>query len=323
MSDKLSFSRLSLGTWTYAGDSIWSDSSESESIRVICGAIDRGITLFDTSPNYGNGRSESILGKAVGNNPLVSVAAKCKVDGLNRSGLISIVEKSLRNLQRDTIDLMQVHWPASDPEQTSFALDVFEDLSREGKVGKIGVCNFGLYDLEESAGRNLTSNQLPYSLMWRIIEEGIAEKTREMGMKILAYSPLQQGLLSGRYLSLPDFPAGRKRTRHFIHDGVTAKHGDRGMESETENCLSAFLNISEESGIAPLNLAIGYILSHDFIDSILAGARTLPQLDQLIKALDTKLPDDVKQALDRSSLCLLEAVGGNPDMYNIHSRVRF
>ena len=322
MSDSILLSRLSLGTWTYAGDSIWSVSSESESIRVIQEALDRGVALFDTSPNYGNGRSESILGKALGNKPLASVATKCKVDGLTRSELISIVENSLKNLQRDTIDLMQVHWPASDPGQSSFALDVFQDLVREGKIKNLGVCNFGVHDLDENSGKNIISNQLPYNLMWRVIEEGIAEKSRELDMKVISYSPLQQGLLTGKYTSLHDFPSGRKRTRHFLDDGITAKHGDRGMERETQSCLGGFLRISAESGISPLNLAVSYILSHDFIDSMLAGARNLSQLEQLISAIDTKLPEDVKTELDRVSQPLLEAIGGNPDMYNRKSRVR-
>ena len=322
MGDKIPLSKLSLGTWTFAGDSIWSESSETESIRVIHEALDRGVLLFDTSPNYGNGRSESILGKALGNNPLASVATKCKVDGLNRHELISIVENSLKNLQRDSIDLMQVHWPASNPEQTSFALDVFRDLSKEGKIKNLGVCNFGIHDLEENLDKGLISNQLPYNLMWRVIEEGITKKSRDMYMQIIAYSPLQQGLLTGKYTSLKDFPSGRKRTRHFLHDGITAKHGDRGMEEETQSCLDRFLHISAESGIPPLNLAVSYILSHDFIDSILAGARSVSQLKQLISAIDTKLPEDVKTELNRVSLPLLKAIGGNPDMYNKNSRVR-
>lgn len=323
MNDMIPLSRLSLGTWTYAGDSIWSDSSESESIRVLKEAMDRGVTFFDTSPNYGNGRSEAILGKALGNNPLVSVGTKCKVDGLNRPELISIVETSLKNLHRETIDLMQVHWPASHSEQTSFALDVFQDLMKEGKIQNLGVCNFGVHDLEENSGKNIISNQLPYSLMWRVIEEGIAKKSRDLNMQIIAYSPLQQGLLTGKYTSLKDFPAGRKRTRHYSHDGITAKHGDRGMETETQNCLDGFLRIAVESGISPLNLAVSYTLSHDFIDSLLVGARNLTQLEQSISALDTKLPYDVKAELDSISHPLLKAIGGNPDMYNKNSRVRF
>lgn len=323
MSDTFPLSRLSLGTWTFAGDSIWSDSSESESIRVIRAALDKGVTLFDTSPNYGNGRSESILGKALGNDPRAFIATKCKVDGQNRHQLVSMVENSLLSLNRETIDLMQVHWPAPNPEQTSFALGVFQDLIQEGKIRNLGVCNFGVYDLEENSEKNIICNQLPYNLMWRVIEESIVEKSRNLNMKIIAYSPLQQGLLTGKYTSLSDFPSGRKRTRHYLHDGVIAKHGDRGMEVETQNCLNDFIRISSESGISPLNLAVAFILSHESIDSILAGARSVVQLEQLISALDTKLPEDVLDALDKASLPLLKATGGNPDMYNKISRVRY
>ena len=286
-------------------------------------ALDSGVSLFDTSPNYGAGRSESILGKALGNDPRATIATKCKVDGLSRDNLISVVENSLKFLRRDSIDLMQVHWPASDPQQTSFALDVFQDLIREGKIRYLGACNFGIQDLEENSGTNIISNQLPYSLMWRVIEEGIAEKSQAMNLKIIAYSPLQQGLLTGKYTSLVDFPEGRKRTRHFKNDGVVARHGDSGMEVETQSCLNQFLRISEESGIAPLDLAVGYILSHGFISSVLADARSAFQLKQLISATKTDLPADVKDELDKVSQPLLKEALGNPDMYNIHSRVRY
>jgi len=104
-------SQLALGTWTFAGDAIWSESSENESIRVIDAAIDAGVTLFDSSPNYGDGRSESILGKAVGNRESIMVSTKCKVDGLSRNEIVGIVENSLRRLQRESIDIMQIHWP--------------------------------------------------------------------------------------------------------------------------------------------------------------------------------------------------------------------
>lgn len=308
----MNFSRLSLGTWTFAGDSIWSDSSVEESIRVIHHAIDRGILLFDTAPNYGNGRSEKILGQALGNRSGVSVASKFKVDGLSRKDLKGLVEKSLSSLRRDAIDLMQIHWPAANPEQTSMALDFLEEMKCEGKILEIGVCNFGVLDLEENRHAGIVSNQLPYNLMWRVIEEGIALKSKEMKLPILAYSPLQQGLLSGKYQSLDDFPNGRQRTRHF---GKT-------MKEETQHCLEGFLRIASEAGIPPVELALAYALSRDFIDTLIVGARTPDQFDQLLRASEISLPTHVVNALDIVSDPLLKACHGNPDMFRDKSRIR-
>ncbi|MBN2656817.1 MAG: aldo/keto reductase [Spirochaetales bacterium] len=306
------FSRLSLGTWTFAGDAIWSDSPEKAAIDVLRFGAERGVRLFDTAPNYGNGRSESILGKALGNRDDVYIASKCKIEGLNREELTHIIEGSLRNLRREAIDLMQIHWPSSRSEETSAALDLFEDLKREGKIREIGVCNFGVEDMDENRKSPLACNQLPYSLMWRVIEENIGPYARERGIPVLAYSPLQQGLLSGLYADPGEFPEGRKRTRHYKSPI---------MLEETGNALKSFLAISQESGIEPVTLAISYVLSKDFIDSVLAGARTADQLNKLLAAVEYHLPDDVQKALDKSTQELFKACGGNPDMYG--ERVRY
>lgn len=308
----MKLSPLSLGTWTFAGDSIWSDTPESQAVEVLRHGADRGIVLFDTAPNYGEGRSEKILGKALGNRDGIVVASKCKIDGLDRSSLVRIVESSLTALRRDAIDLMQIHWPSLTPGETSAALDIFMDLRREGKIREIGVCNFGVADLSENEDVPIAANQLPYSLMWRVIERNIAGYTKSRGIPVIAYSPLQQGLLSGVYSSLDQFPAGRKRTRHYLSELLV---------KETQNCLEGFLKISAESDIPPMELAIGYILSRGFIDSVLAGARTVSQLDELLSGAERTIPPDVLDALDICSFPLYMACGGNPDMYA--SRVRY
>lgn len=308
----MTYSKLSLGTWTFAGDAIWSHSSEEESIRVIRHAVDRGILLFDTAPNYGHGRSERILGQALGNRDGVSVASKMKVDGLSPEEIKAGIERSLVSLNREAIDLMQIHWPADDPEQTSMALDVFAELKREGKIREIGVCNFGKYDLEENSQTEIVSNQLPYSLMWRVIEKEIVAKTIERRLPILAYSPLQQGLLSGRYQSLEDFPPGRQRTRLFTSV----------MAEEAQSCLAGFLRLAREYAMEPLRLAVAFALSRPFIDSLIVGARTVVQLDQLISASESNLPKDLLRALDSCSRPLYDKCLGNPDMFREVSRIR-
>lgn len=316
------FSPVALGTWSFAGDTIWAESDEKESIAVIHAALDRGIALFDTSPNYGSGRSEMILGKALKGRSRGSVATKIKVDGLSETEITRAVEQSLRNLRRESIDLMQIHWPAA-PSEVFNALNCFMDLKAQGKIKNIGVCNFGIFDLEETKSFPIISNQLPFNLLWRVVEEKIAPASKSMGMKVWAYSPFQQGLLTGRYKKISDFPEGRMRTRIFSSERKAAGHGEAGMEPEAQNVLDTFLNIAEQTGISPLELGLRYIESQSFIDTILVGARTVDQLMEIINSMKGPLDYELSAELNRFSEALLKATKGNPDMYQHLSRVRY
>lgn len=319
--DSLHFPPVALGTWTFAGDSIWSDSNEKESIAVIHAALAEGITLFDTSPNYGSGRSEAILGKALKGRTEGFTATKLKVNGLSEKEIILSVDKSLKNLQRESIDLLQIHWPAN-PDETAAALECFTNLKKQGKIQNIGVCNFGTYDLEETSSFPIISNQLPYNLLWRVAEEKIAPLSKSLGMKVWAYSPFQQGLLTGKYANISVFPKGRMRTRHFSSEREAAGHGEAGMEQETQAVLEKFLKIAHRAEISPLELGLRYISSQSFIDTILVGARTVDQLTDIRKSMKGALDNELMEKLNQCSETLLRAAKGNPDMYQKVSRVR-
>ncbi|GAB1484138.1 hypothetical protein MASR2M78_29550 [Treponema sp.] len=203
-----------------------------------------------------------------------------KIDGRSEADIILSVETSLKTLGRSTIDLMQIHWPGT-TEETKSALDTYMKLQKEGKILHIGVCNFGFMDLMETEEYPIVSNQVPYSLMWRVIEDEIAPLTKAQGKKLWVYSPLQQGLLIGKYTALSSFPKGRMRTRHFSPQRDAAAHGGPGMEAETQELLSEFLTIAKDLGMKPTELAIRYINSQAFVDTILVGARTTEQLKEL------------------------------------------
>jgi len=316
----LPFSPIALGTWTFAGDSIWLESNDKESISVIHAALDMGITLFDTSPNYGNGRSETILGKAVKGRSNATIATKIKINDKSPADLRRYIEKSLKRLNRETIDLMQIHWPGNSSEETLEALDLFVTMKKEGKILNIGACNFGIFDLEETKNFPIISNQLPYSLMWRLIEEQIAPLSKAQGKVVWIYSPLQQGLLSGRYSNIEDFPEGHMRTRHFSSTRTAANHGESGMENETQSTLKSFLTIASETNIPPLELGLRYIQSKSFIDTILIGARSIKQIEEIVLSLNGPLDKEIIELLNKGSGNLLAAADRNPDMYQ--SRVR-
>lgn len=313
--DRIPVSRLALGTWTFAGDSVWSASSETECIRVVHAALDAGVNLFDSAPNYGSGRSEGILGMALKGRPDALVSTKFKVDGKQPADLRRMVDESLLRLGRERIDLMQIHWPTENRAEMEQAFDTLQLLQQAGKIRFLGVCNFGTHDLEAYGHRPFISNQIPFSLMWRVAESAIAPRSKAMGLSTIAYSPLQQGLLSGKYASLSDFPANRKQTRHFASTWAAVRHQEAGMESQTQACLDAFLAESRAVKIEPTRLAIAYVLSKPFIDVVLAGARTQRQLEVLVDSVDTVLEQDVMDRLDAGSQELWEAAGNNADMY--------
>jgi myo-inositol catabolism protein IolS len=314
-------SRISLGTWTFAGGALWSPIDEGQCVSVIHSALDCGISLFDSAPNYGDGRSERILGSALKKYPDAMVATKFKVDKKSPLELIGMVESSLKRLEREAIDLMQIHWPTETIEESAIAFDTLKGLQAVGKIRYLGVCNFGVQDLQNFGDQPIISNQLPYNLMWRVIEKGIAQKSKELGLGVIAYSPLQQGLLGGKYHSLSQFPESRKQTRHFSSHWPATRHNGPGMEAETERCLQGFIAIADEIGHSPLHVAIAYVLQRPFIDVVLAGARSIDQLKELVSVFDCFLDNGTIAKLDSISEDLLRATEGNPDMYQIPGRV--
>src|SRR6201993_3669837 len=201
-------SRVGLGTWAIGGW-MWGGTSEAESIATIRAAVERGVTLIDTAPVYGFGRSEEIVGKALAEGGLrdrVQIATKVGLawqDGViyrdSRPARVRReIEDSLRRLRTDVIDLYQVHWPDLETpfEETARTL---EDLRREGKIRAIGVSNFSPAQMDAfRAVAPLDAVQPPYNLFERAIEADTLPYAKRAGLTVLSYGALCRGLLSGR-----------------------------------------------------------------------------------------------------------------------------
>ena len=211
----LKVSRIALGTWAIGGW-MWGGTDEAEAIGVIHEALDHGVTLIDTAPAYGFGRSEEIVGKALaegGRRKRVLIATKVGLDWKNRQPFRSAgrariqkeIEDSLKRLRTDVIDIYQVHWP--DPnvpiEETAAAM---ADLQRAGKIRMIGVSNFSPAQIE--AFRKVApvqTVQSPYNLFERAIEGDVLPYCRDRNIVTLAYGSLCRGLLSGRMTTQTQF----------------------------------------------------------------------------------------------------------------------
>src|ERR1700759_5782852 len=200
-------SRIGLGTWAMGGW-MWGGTDEAQSIATIRSAVDRGVTLIDTAPVYGFGRSEEIVGKALEGSLRQKVTIATKVGLAWKDGAVfrdsrparirKEIEDSLRRLRTDVIDLYQVHWPDS---QTSIAetARTMEDLRREGKIRAIGVSNYSPVQMDAFREvARLDAVQPPYNLFEREIEANVLPYAKRAGLTVLSYGAICPGLLSGR-----------------------------------------------------------------------------------------------------------------------------
>lgn len=321
---ELKVSRLGLGCWAFAGGSVWGSQDEKASIDTIRAALDAGITLFDTSEMYGDGKSEEVVGKALkGCRDKAVIASKVASPNLSQDKVMQACEQSLRRLQTDYLDLYQIHWPNRDVaiEETARAL---KELVKQGKVRTIGVSNFGVMDMEGIlACTSLASNQLPYSLLWRVIEDTILPKCREQDVGVIPYSPLSQGLLTGKYRTADEVPPGLAITRFYSCKRTGTRHGEPGMEAETFAAVDAIRSICREIGEPMGNVATAWLLQQPGVASVLIGARSPQQLYENSKAAELTLSDAVCQALTQATEALKRKVGDNPDMWEGRAKSRY
>lgn len=314
--------KLTLGCWAFAGGTEWGDQDESESIRTIHSALDQGVTSLDTAPGYGGGESERIVGKAlVGRRDKTFIATKISDGVSTESAIKESCETSLGLLQTDYIDLLQVHWADHKVpfEETIAALKGLKDA---GKVKHIGVCNFGVIDTNGwlAAGGELFSNQLPYSLLSRAIEYEIAPQCLEKEIGVLAYSPIMQGLLTGKFKTADDVPDGRARSRHFNTNRPLARHGGPGCEAETFAAIAKVGEIADGLNVSMTALALAWVVNQPAITSGIIGARNPDQVAENLSALTIEFNDELDTALKDATDDVKSFLGTNPDLWAAESR---
>jgi aryl-alcohol dehydrogenase-like predicted oxidoreductase len=289
----LEVSAVAFGTWSFGGE--WGAFDEDDARATIHHALDLGITLFDTAQAYGFGEAEQVLGNALRSDARhddVFVATK---GGLRREGdnlvrdasagwLRQGVEASLRHLGIDAIDLYQVHWP--DPntpaDETAGAL---EDLVREGKIRHVGVSNYGVKEIDElgTYGR-VETDQLPYDMFRRDIEDELLPYAAEHDLGVLVYGPLAHGLLAGRMTPDTRFAADDWRSKSPDFTGETFR-----TNLQVVGRLQAF---AAEQELSLPTLAVAWAMSHPAVDVAILGARRPHHLDDTAAAADVELTRD-------------------------------
>jgi len=319
----LSVSLIAMGCWALAGDATWGPQEEAESVATVHAALDAGVNFFDTAEGYGGGDSEAVLGRALlGRRHQAVIATKVSRANLSAGEVQQACENSLRRLQTDYIDLYQVHWP-SRTVPLAETMEALAQLREQGKVRAIGVCNFGVQDLSEvlELGR-LETNQLPYSLLWRAIEYEIQARCVDEDIGILCYSPLAQGLLTGKFSSPNKVPEGRARIRLFSTDRPQARHGEPGCEEEMFVALERIQAICDEIGQPMASVALAWLLHQPGVSSVIAGARRPDQIRQTAQAVDLELSPEIARQLAEATEEVKRLIGRNPDMWQSTSRFR-
>lgn len=319
----LKVSEIAMGCWGISGDTNWGAQDKKDSIDTIHAAIDAGINFFDTAEAYGDGYSESLLGKALKHRrEAVIFATKVSRQNLAAEDVQKACERSLKRLQTDYIDLYQIHYPSREiPLEESWA--ALEKLQTQGKIRHLGVCNFGVKDLDLLSGfDHCETNQLPYSLLWRAIEYAIKDICVQKGIGLLCYSPLAQGLLTGKFNSPDSVPEGRARTRHFSKSRPYTRHSEEGCETDIFEAISKIREICEKLSQPMSVVALSWLLAQEGVTAVLAGARRPHQILQNAKAASVDLPPDFVDRLSAVTARVKEKLGPNPDVYQTDTRIQ-
>lgn len=320
---QLEVSTVCLGCWAIVGDATWGRQDAADALAAIRAAVEAGVSFFDTAEGYGSGYSEKLLREALGRDrERVVIASKVSQSHLSADALAAACERSLANLGTDYIDLYYIHWPSrSVPlEETVRAM---ESLVAAGKVRHIAVSNFGSADLADILPMAPpAADQLPYSLLWRAVEFEILGACRSAGVPVTCYSPLMQGLLTGKFSSPDEVPPGRARTRLFSPRRRQARHDEGGAEDEAFQAVAAIAEVARQAGLDMACMSLAWLLAQDGVAAVVVGARNADQARRNAAAGDLTLSADVSARLEEVTRPLREKMGANADMWQTESRFR-
>lgn len=320
----ITVSGIAMGCWAIVGDATWGKQVEEDAIDALRAALECGITHFDTAEGYGGGYSEELIAKALGNvRDQIIIGSKVSPNHADTwDELREACERSLNYLQTDVIDIYHLHWPNRKRPIADIIGD-FQRLKKQGKIRAFAVSNFGKGDLTELLDNGRCEvNQLPYNLLWRVIEKEIAPICTDNNIGITCYSPIAQGLLTGKFTTPDDVPEGRARTRHFACTRPQARHTEPGQEAETFAVIDAIRETAADLGASMAELSLAWLLYQPGVASVLVGARNAEQARQNAKAMSLDLTPDVLASLNQATCTLKNAFGLNPDMWQSESRYR-
>jgi myo-inositol catabolism protein IolS len=300
-----------MGTWQ-AGKRGWVGIEDDEVISALKAAFDAGITTFDTAEVYGEGYSERVVAKALsGVRDQVVYATKVFANHLKYDQVLEACDRSLKNLETEYIDLYQIHWPAGSFNNEVVPIrETMEALSKlrdQGKIRAIGVSNFSGNQLAEAAEYGqIDSLQPPYNLFWRGVETDAMPYCVEHNVSILAYSPLAQGLLTGRFGADHQFQEGDIRAKNRLFKGQNYERA--------QAALSRLRPVAERHHCTLAQLALAWLIAQPQTNAI-AGARNAEQAIQNAKAAEVNLSTDDLAEINAIGRTVTDHLDSNPVMW--------
>ena len=300
-------SEISYGNWITHGSQV----EEDAAISCVKTALDLGITTFDTADVYAGTRAETVLGKALKGVRRESYELFTKVywptwagkndRGLSRKHIMESVHASLKRLNTDHVDLYQFHrFDFETPLEES--LQAFEDLVRSGKVNYIGFSEWNASQIEsalaiqkERGWTRFVSSQPQYSALWRVIEAEVVPLSQREGIGQIVWSPIAQGVLTGKYLPGKKPPAGSRATDKKSGAGMIS----RWMSDDVLTAVQNLAPIADEVGLTLSQLALAWALQNQNVSSVIMGATKPAQVKENVKASGVKLSAEIIEQIDR------------------------
>ncbi|WP_174537582.1 aldo/keto reductase family protein [Micromonospora chalcea] len=301
----LMVSEISYGNWITHGSQV----EEDAAVACVRAALDSGITTFDTADVYAGTRAESVLGRALKGERREGLEIFTKVywptgpgrndRGLSRKHIMESIDGSLRRLQTDHVDLYQAHrYDYSTPLEET--MEAFADVVRSGKAHYIGVSEWKASQLREAHALArelripLISNQPQYSMLWRVIETEVIPASEELGIGQIVWSPMAQGVLSGKYLPGQPPPAGSRATDEKSGANFIA----RFLNDDVLTRVQRLKPLAEQAGLTMPQLAVAWVLQNPNVASAIVGASRPEQVHDNVKAAGVKLDADLLKAID-------------------------
>ena len=302
----LKISEITYGNWLTHGSQVENDAATA----CVRAALDVGITSFDTADVYANTAAETVLGDALRGERRESVEVFTKVYwptgpggpndcGLSRKHIMESINGSLRRLQTDYVDLYQAHrFDTETPLEET--MQAFADIVRQGKALYIGVSEWTAdqiragHALSKELGFQLISSQPQYSMLWRVIEPEVVPTSRELGLSQIVWSPVAQGVLTGKYVPGQPLPAGSRATdtkggadmiKRFMNDDVLAQ-------------VQGLHPLAAELDLTLAQLAVAWVLQNDNVAAALIGASRPEQVVENAKASGVTIPPELLARID-------------------------
>jgi aryl-alcohol dehydrogenase-like predicted oxidoreductase len=307
-------SEITYGNWLTHGSQVEND----QATACVRAALDAGVTTFDTADAYANTQAETVLGDALKGERRESLEILTKVywpvgpkgpndAGLSRKHIMESINGSLQRLQTDYVDIYQAH--RYDPETPlDETIQAFADVVRMGKALYIGVSEWTAqqiqdgHDLAEELGIHMISNQPQYSMLWRVIEGDIMPVCVSLGISQIVFSPIAQGILTGKYRPGEEPPAGSRAT----DEKGGANMIKRWMRDDVLDRVQQLSSLADEAGLSTAQLAVAWVLQNDNVASAIIGASRPEQVRDNVAAAGVKLDDELMTKIDEALSPVME-----------------